>query len=50
MACGSAILGLYFAVTESVMFNVNDGRLPDEAVTTVAGGGGGFERGGGKKQ
>jgi hypothetical protein len=38
MACGSAILGLYFAVTESFMFHMNDGRLPDEAVTTAAGG------------
>lgn len=37
MACGSAVLGLYFSVTESLIFSYNEGMLPDEACTMAAG-------------
>ena len=36
-ACASAILGLYFAVTESFIYSQVDGRLPDGACTAMAG-------------
>jgi import inner membrane translocase subunit TIM23 len=37
MACGSAVLGLYFSVTESLIFSYNESTLPDEACTMAAG-------------
>jgi mitochondrial import inner membrane translocase subunit TIM23 len=37
MACSSAILGLYFSLSESFISHQVDGRLPDEACTIAAG-------------
>jgi hypothetical protein len=36
-ACASAILGLYFAVSESYIYHTVDGRLPDGVATAAAG-------------
>lgn len=36
-ACASAILGLYFAISESFAYHQADGRLPDGACTAAAG-------------
>ncbi|KAI8470701.1 MAG: hypothetical protein J3K34DRAFT_385157 [Monoraphidium minutum] len=36
-ACASAILGLYFAISESYLVHAADGRLPDGACTAAAG-------------
>jgi hypothetical protein len=38
-ACASAILGLYFASFESLVYYSSDGRLPDGACTSAAGAG-----------
>lgn len=35
--CGAAILGLYFASFESIVFNAADGRIPDTACEMTAG-------------
>jgi hypothetical protein len=37
MACSSAILGLYFSISESYLGSLADGRVPDELCTMAAG-------------
>lgn len=37
MACSSAVLGLYFSVSESYLSNLADGRVPDDLCTIGAG-------------
>lgn len=56
MACSSAVLGLYFAISESYLGILADGRVPDELCTLGAGapqlgfgkGGGGQRSGAGR--
>jgi hypothetical protein len=38
MACSSAVLGLYFSISESYLSNLADGRVPDDLCTMAAGG------------
>lgn len=37
MACSSAVLGLYFSISESYLSNLADGRVPDDLCTMAAG-------------
>lgn len=37
LACSSAVLGLYFAISESYLSSMADGRVPDELCTMAAG-------------
>lgn len=38
MACSSAVLGLYFSISESYLTDLADGRVPDDLCTMAAGG------------
>lgn len=37
MACSSAVLGLYFSISESYLTDLADGRVPDDLCTMAAG-------------